>query len=140
MLSRLWKDWELVIRKEVTFGALPQEFAVIDSANLAFPYSEETELSTYLISWVSLNGKTSRIRPKKKEETEWYPTISGGLAEYAMAIFGAAIVAEIIATSVLKGADGFTRLIPLDGHCRVATYAHLSLTLRTMPLGIALHL
>ena len=30
-----------------------------------------------------------------------------------MAISGAAIVAEIIATSVLKAADGFTRLIPL---------------------------
>ena len=33
VVAAVVKDWELVIRKEVTFGALPQEFAVIDSAN-----------------------------------------------------------------------------------------------------------
>ena len=32
------KDWELVIRKEVTFGAAPQEVAVIDSANLGLVF------------------------------------------------------------------------------------------------------
>ena len=50
-----------------------------------------------------------------------------------------AIVAEIIATSVLKAADGFTRLIPslvvIAGYA--TAFYFLSLTLRTMPLGIA---
>jgi small multidrug resistance pump len=50
-----------------------------------------------------------------------------------------AIVAEVIATSSLKAAEGFTRLVPsaivvigygLSFYC-------LSLTLRTMPIGIA---
>jgi small multidrug resistance pump len=52
---------------------------------------------------------------------------------------GTAIVAEVIATSVLKAADGFTRLIPslvvIAGYA--TAFYFLSLTLRTMPLGIA---
>ena len=52
---------------------------------------------------------------------------------------GTAIVAEVIATSVLKASDGFTRLIPtlvvLIGYA--TAFYFLSLTLRTMPLGIA---
>jgi small multidrug resistance pump len=52
---------------------------------------------------------------------------------------GAAIVAEVIATSVLKASEGFTRLIPslvvLIGYG--TAFYFLSLTLRTMPLGIA---
>jgi small multidrug resistance pump len=50
-----------------------------------------------------------------------------------------AIAAEVIATSSLKAAEGFTRLIPslvvIVGY-GVAFY-FLSLTLRTIPLGIA---
>lgn len=50
-----------------------------------------------------------------------------------------AIVAEVIATSSLKAAEGFTRLIP--SIAVVAGYAiaffFLSLTLRTIPIGIA---
>ncbi len=50
-----------------------------------------------------------------------------------------AIVSEVIATSALKAADGFTR--PLPSLVVVAGYAtafwFLSLTLRTMPVGIA---
>ena len=50
-----------------------------------------------------------------------------------------AIVAEVIATSFLKGADGFSRLWP--SLASVAGYAvaffFLSLTLRTIPTGIA---
>ena len=50
-----------------------------------------------------------------------------------------AIVAEVIATSALKASDGFTRLGPslfvVAGYA-VAFY-FLSLTLRTMPVGIA---
>ena len=38
VVAAVVKDWELVIRKEVTFGALPQEFAVIDSANLGIVF------------------------------------------------------------------------------------------------------
>jgi small multidrug resistance pump len=52
---------------------------------------------------------------------------------------GTAIVAEVMATSVLKAADGFTRLIPslvvLAGYA--TAFYFLSLTLRTLPLGIA---
>jgi small multidrug resistance pump len=52
---------------------------------------------------------------------------------------GTAIVAEVIATSVLKAAEGFTRLIPslvvLTGYA--TAFYFLSLTLRTLPLGIA---
>lgn len=52
---------------------------------------------------------------------------------------GIAIVAEVIATSALKAADGFTRLTPsLVVIAGYATSFHfLSLTLRTIPLGIA---
>lgn len=52
---------------------------------------------------------------------------------------GIAIVAEVIATSALKTSDGFSRLVPslvvLVGY-GIAFY-FLSLTLRTIPTGIA---
>lgn len=52
---------------------------------------------------------------------------------------GVAILAEIIATSALKAADGFSRLIPtvivVVGY--IIAFYFLALTLRTMPLGIA---
>ncbi len=50
-----------------------------------------------------------------------------------------AIVAEVIATSLLKAADGFSRPLPTVGS--VVGYAiafyFLSLTLRTVPTGVA---
>ncbi|WP_076593686.1 DMT family transporter [Herminiimonas arsenitoxidans] len=50
-----------------------------------------------------------------------------------------AIVAEVIATSALKASDGFTKLVPslitVSGYL-IAFYL-LSLTLRTLPVGIA---
>jgi small multidrug resistance pump len=52
---------------------------------------------------------------------------------------GIAILAEVGATSALKAAEGFTRLIPsviVVGGYAVAFY-FLSLTLRTIPVGIA---
>lgn len=52
---------------------------------------------------------------------------------------GIAIVAEVIATSALKAAEGFTRLWPslivVVGYA--IAFLFLSLTLRTMPIGIA---
>ncbi|MBO1111758.1 DMT family transporter [Bordetella petrii] len=52
---------------------------------------------------------------------------------------GIAIVAEIVATSALKSAEGFTRLLP--SLVTVAGYAvafyFLALTLREIPVGIA---
>lgn len=52
---------------------------------------------------------------------------------------GTAIIAEVIATSMLKASEGFTRLIPslvvLAGYA--TAFYLLSLTLRTIPLGIA---
>ena len=53
-------------------------------------------------------------------------------------ILGVAIVSEVIATSALKAADGFTRLLPsaivIVGY-GIAFYC-LSLVLRTLPVGI----
>jgi small multidrug resistance pump len=52
---------------------------------------------------------------------------------------GIAIVAEVIGTSTLKASDGFTRFLP--SFVTIVTYAcafyFLSLTLRTIPVGIA---
>ena len=52
---------------------------------------------------------------------------------------GIAIVAEVIATSALKSADGFTRLAPslvvVAGY--VIAFYFLSLTLKTVPVGLA---
>jgi small multidrug resistance pump len=63
----------------------------------------------------------------------------GVAAGSAYAWLGLAIVAEVIATSALKASDGFSRLWPsvvtVVGY-GVAFYA-LSLTLRTVPTGIA---
>ena len=54
-------------------------------------------------------------------------------------LLAAAIASEVIATSALKSTQGFTRLLPslivLTGYS-VAFY-FLSLTLRTIPVGIA---
>lgn len=52
---------------------------------------------------------------------------------------GIAIAAEVIATTALRAANGFTVLIPslisIVGY--VVAFYFLSLTLRTMPVGIA---
>jgi small multidrug resistance pump len=49
-----------------------------------------------------------------------------------------AIILEVIATSALKASDGFTRLLPslvvVVGYA--AAFYLLSLTLRTMPVGV----
>ena len=54
-------------------------------------------------------------------------------------ILGAAIVAEVVGTSALKASEGFTRLWPsclvVLGY-GVAFYC-LSLTLKTIPMGVA---
>jgi len=50
-----------------------------------------------------------------------------------------AIVSEVIATSALKASLGFSKLVPslivITGYC--ASFYLLSLTLRSIPLGIA---
>ena len=50
-----------------------------------------------------------------------------------------AIVAEVIATTALRAADGFTQVLPsaisIIGY--VVAFYFLSLTLRTMPVGVA---
>jgi small multidrug resistance pump len=50
-----------------------------------------------------------------------------------------AIVFEVIATSLLKQADGFTRLWPTLGTivCYVGTFYFLGLALKVIPIGIA---
>lgn len=62
-----------------------------------------------------------------------------GSTSAAYAWLGVAIIAEVIATSTLKASDGFTRFWPsvvtVLGY-GIAFFA-LSLTLRTMPTGIA---
>lgn len=51
----------------------------------------------------------------------------------------AAIISEVIGTSFLKSSEGFTRLVPslVVLVAYVASFYLLSLTLRTLPLGIA---
>ncbi|MFN0024339.1 MAG: DMT family transporter [Parvularculaceae bacterium] len=57
----------------------------------------------------------------------------------AYVTLAAAIVAEVIATSALKASDGLTRLGPTTlvvvGYC--LSFYFLSLSLRTLPLGVA---
>lgn len=57
----------------------------------------------------------------------------------AYACLAVAIVAEVIATTALRAADGFTQLWPslisIVGY--VVAFYFLSLTLRSMPVGIA---
>ena len=57
----------------------------------------------------------------------------------AYAWLGVAIIAEVIATTALRAADGFTQLWPslisIVGY--VVAFYFLSLTLRSMPVGIA---
>jgi len=57
----------------------------------------------------------------------------------AYAYLGIAIIAEVIATSALKAANGFTVLVPsiitVTGY--VVAFFFLSLTLKTMPVGVA---
>lgn len=50
-----------------------------------------------------------------------------------------AIIAEVIATSFLKSSEGFTRLFPslIVAIGYSAAFFFLSLTLRTIPIGIA---
>ena len=52
---------------------------------------------------------------------------------------GLAIVAEVIGTSALKASDGFTRLGPsvLTAVAYAVAFYCLSLTLRTIPVGVA---
>lgn len=54
-------------------------------------------------------------------------------------LLGIAIVAEVIATTALKAADGFSRLVPsvvvVLGYA--IAFGCLSLTLKTLPTGIA---
>jgi small multidrug resistance pump len=61
------------------------------------------------------------------------------MTPYVALILGLAIISEVIATSALKLSDGFTRLTPslvtLVGYA-IAIYL-LSLTLRTIPVGLA---
>lgn len=57
----------------------------------------------------------------------------------AYAYLAVAIIAEVIATSALKAANGFTVLVPsiitITGY--VVAFFFLSLTLKTMPVGVA---
>ena len=52
---------------------------------------------------------------------------------------GVAIIAEIFATSALKGSEGFTRLVPslITVFGYLISFYFLSLTLREIPVGIA---
>lgn len=52
---------------------------------------------------------------------------------------GIAIIAEVIATTALRASDGFTQMLPsaisIVGY--VVAFYFLSLTLKTMPVGVA---
>lgn len=50
-----------------------------------------------------------------------------------------AILAEVVGTSFLKASEGFTKLLPslVVGVCYLLAFYLLSLTLKTIPVGIA---
>lgn len=52
---------------------------------------------------------------------------------------GIAIILEVIGTTFLKLSDGFTKLVPtiITASTYIAAFYFLSLTLRTIPTGIA---
>lgn len=54
-------------------------------------------------------------------------------------LLGCAIVAEVIGTSFMKQSDGFSRLVPslVTAAAYLIAFYCLSLTLRTIPTGIA---
>lgn len=54
-------------------------------------------------------------------------------------LLGLAILAEVLGTSALKASNGFTRLAPslVTAVAYMASFYLLSLTLRTLPIGIA---
>lgn len=65
--------------------------------------------------------------------------MSAGATVQAWLYLAIAIVSEVIATSALKASDGFSRLGPsllvVAGYA--IAFACLSLTLRTIPVGVA---
>src|SRR5690606_14093727 len=67
------------------------------------------------------------------------PVSSGPSAMKPWLLLAMAIVAEVIATSALKASEGFTRLGPslVVAAGYVTAFYLLSLTLRTIPVGIA---
>lgn len=54
-------------------------------------------------------------------------------------LLGLAILAEVLGTSALKASNGFTRLAPslITAVAYMVSFYLLSLTLRTLPIGIA---
>ncbi|MBT9511805.1 MAG: QacE family quaternary ammonium compound efflux SMR transporter [Acidovorax sp.] len=54
-------------------------------------------------------------------------------------LLGLAILAEVLGTSALKASNGFTRLAPslVTAVAYMVSFYLLSLTLRTLPIGIA---
>lgn len=54
-------------------------------------------------------------------------------------LLGIAILAEVFGTTALKASDGFTRLLPslVTVLAYAASFYVLSLTLKTLPIGIA---
>lgn len=62
-----------------------------------------------------------------------------GLFDINWVYLGVAIVAEVVATSALKAAEGFSRAVPslVVAIGYFASFYFLSLTLRTIPIGIA---
>ena len=72
------------------------------------------------------------LRPLAPSEIE-----KGRLVQYVYLFI--AIVAEVIATTFMKQSDGFTRLVPslVTGVGYLIAFYFLSLTLRTLPTGVA---
>jgi small multidrug resistance pump len=77
------------------------------------------------------HGRRSRGLCGRREENIMLPM--------GYVYLGIAIVAEVIGTSALKASNGFTQLVP--SLITIVTYAcafyFLSLTLKTIPVGIA---
>ena len=77
-----------------------------------------------------------RLRPNPNQRCAKHPS---GTIRMNWIYLGIAIVAEVVATSALKAAEGFTRIVPsvvvIVGY--VVAFYFLSLILRTIPVGVA---
>ena len=77
-----------------------------------------------------------RLRPNPNQRCTKH---ASGAIRMNWIYLGIAIVAEVVATSALKAAEGFTRIVPsvvvIVGY--VVAFYFLSLTLRTIPVGVA---
>ncbi len=80
-----------------------------------------------------LESAASSALQRTRTMIQWTATTT------SYALLGLAILAEVLGTSALKASDGFTRLVPsaITAVCYGVSFYLLSLTLKTIPIGVA---